>query len=69
MYKIVLREDLAIEDGKGIGYEYEIREVVNNPERVKVCFEDDNGNLRELRYRKEEVDGFIENGEWIIVTT
>lgn len=64
-YKIKLREDLAQTDVNGPGFEYEVKEIPNTPDRLLVCYHSKEGNWIEGRYRRSDVQKFISSGEWI----
>lgn len=68
MYKFRLRAELAVHDEKELGYEYEVWEVKNNSKKVWVRFQDNNGNWRQVLYKKRRVEAYIKAGDWILST-
>lgn len=68
MYKIRLRDELAKQDEKGIGYQYEVWESEKNPKKVVVRFQDKDGTPKQVPYTKRKVESFINAGDWILVS-
>lgn len=68
MYKIRLRDELAEQDEKGIGYQYEVWESEKNPKKVVVRFRNNAGIPKQVTYSKRKVESFIQAGDWILVS-